>query len=216
MCSFPFSLWLCSFAKMPPSHWIFQKWSCIIYFLPYVCTRECGYCVPLHNRAASILNTVWVESGKRHEFFPLTCLSAHHFPPLLSSARPSFISYQFSAGLSRELVSRWSWWKAALWAILSLPCAHGVSLHLTESTKLTGSGRHLNKGVRAQLSQLEFLCDSRRKHSGLIGGAVGEQPAFHHSFAEAQNSAELEQGVWQRSLTEASRTSTDWTAGWKR
>lgn len=129
-----------------------------------------------------------VESGKRHEFF-----SPHmplHFPPLLSS----FFSCQFCAGVSRELVSRWSWWKAALWAILSLPCAHGVSLHLTESTKLTGSGRHLNTGVRAQLSRLDFLCDSCCKHWGLIGGAVSEQPGFHHSFAEAQNSTELEQG----------------------
>lgn len=130
--------------------------------------------------------------------FPLPCLSAHDFPSLLSSAHPSFNSYQLSAGLSRELASRWSWWKAALWAILSLPCARGVSLHLNESTKLTGSGRHLNKGVRARLSRLEFLCDSRRKHWGLIGGPAGVQPGFHHSFADAQNSTELE----HRGLTE--------------
>lgn len=90
------------------------------------------------------------EGGMRHRFLRLPCLSAGCFASnsllsLLSTPHPSFNSYHPSAGSSRELVTGWGWWKAALWAILSLPCAGGVSLHLTEPRKLTGSGRHLNK-----------------------------------------------------------------------
>lgn len=135
-----------------------------------------------------------MESGKRREFpshasllttfhpLPLFRLSVVYFLPVLRKIeqgagvevklmKSGVVSHPQSPVRSRSLfTSHW---------------VHKVN-RLWQASEWRGCGRNSPRS--------ECLCDSRCKHWSLIGGVVGEQPGFHRSFAEAQNSAELEQG----------------------
>lgn len=127
-----------------------------LYSCEKICINESNVlfvheCSPLHGQ------------GRRRHHFSWLCLAPRSSVCSSSSAPrlirlviplPSLCRVEHGAG------GGWSWWKATLWAIPILACAWRVSLHLTEPGKLTGPGRHVNKGGATRLSQSESLYGS--------------------------------------------------------